>query len=390
MLHTPLIRSIIVLLLLAAVLAAGCSSTSSSSQNTAGTSKAPVSTAVGSGGTPLYSAGDIVRMPGSDPTSAWLVTGYDKASDRYTRAFLIRQGSDWFRTDTSTETILRATMEKTYTTRITSVDVSSVKVGAPVALDKSGAGSPDAGSPGATPIPADAIFDGTGYVSTSSPGTESATVTATVTATMTRMGTMKVLGITPDTGLTNSVVKITSVKGTNFAEGAKVKLTLANASAIEMTDVKVVSSSQITGTVTIPKDADLGAYSIVVTNPDGQTSTYANYFTVRRGSSESSSESGYSPDKISITSIFPAGVQRDNSVRIKNLAGNNFQNGATVKITRDGEDDIEATDVIVEGSVKITCVISVPLSVASGPWNLVVTNPDGTSATKVGGFAVMS
>jgi len=121
----------------------------------------------------------------------------------------------------------------------------------------------------------------------------------------------------------------------------------------------------MTGKLTIPKDASVGTYSVVVTNPDGQSAKYANIFTIHKGSDVGSADNEYDPNRITITSVFPSSVKRDSSVRVKNLAGTNFQPGATVTLKRSGEDDIEATDVIVDSSVKITCVISAPLSVTA-------------------------
>ena len=44
----------------------------------------------------------------------------------------------------------------------------------------------------------------------------------------------------------------------------------------------VGSASHLTCTFTIPSDAAAGAWDVVITNPDGQSVTYANYFIVTR------------------------------------------------------------------------------------------------------------
>lgn len=72
------------------------------------------------------------------------------------------------------------------------------------------------------------------------------------------------------------------------------------------------------------------------------------------------------------------------------VAGDGFASGATVKLMRPGESDIVASLATVEagGSAIVT---SFDLAgKAQGPWDVVVTNPDGMSATLTGGFSIQS
>ena len=57
-----------------------------------------------------YSAGDIVKNPTSPSTTAWLVIGYDAASDSYERALIYpnADGSWGYRSDDRTENAKRA------------------------------------------------------------------------------------------------------------------------------------------------------------------------------------------------------------------------------------------------------------------------------------------
>lgn len=75
-------------------------------------------------------------------------------------------------------------------------------------------------------------------------------------------------------------------------------------------------------------------------------------------------------------------------VNIKSLTGTGFQSGAMVKLTRSGQPDIFATNVIVVTSTKITCIFNL-LNVAIGSWNVVVTNPDNKSDSLADGFTVI-
>jgi hypothetical protein len=69
------------------------------------------------------------------------------------------------------------------------------------------------------------------------------------------------------------------------------------------------------------------------------------------------------------------------------LAGSNFQTGAAVKLTRSGQTDINATNVVVVGPSQITCDLNLA-GIAAGQWNVVVTNPDSLSGTLSNGFTV--
>jgi len=90
-----------------------------------------------------------------------------------------------------------------------------------------------------------------------------------------------------------------------------------------------------------------------------------------------------------ITSITPNSGYNYASVNITNLAGTGFLNGATVKLTKLGQPDINATNgtVVVVSTNQITCIL--PISGAStGAWNVMVINPDSQSGTLTNGFNV--
>ncbi len=88
----------------------------------------------------------------------------------------------------------------------------------------------------------------------------------------------------------------------------------------------------------------------------------------------------------SVTSITPNSGQNTGSVSVS-IAGSDFQDGATVKLTKSGESDIQGTDVVVASGTQITCSFDLT-GAATGAWNVVVTNPDDQSATLTNGFTV--
>lgn len=88
-----------------------------------------------------------------------------------------------------------------------------------------------------------------------------------------------------------------------------------------------------------------------------------------------------------INSITPSSAANTGTVNITNLAGSYFQSGATVKITKSGQADRAATNVVVVSPSQITCQFNLSGATA-GPWNLVVTNPDGQNSILLKGFTV--
>jgi hypothetical protein len=90
-----------------------------------------------------------------------------------------------------------------------------------------------------------------------------------------------------------------------------------------------------------------------------------------------------------VTSITPSSGNNTGTVHITDLAGSNFQSGATVKLTKSGQSDLNATSVTVASASKITCDFNLA-SAAAGQWNVVVTNPDAQSGTLSNGFTVMA
>jgi len=68
--------------------------------------------------------------------------------------------------------------------------------------------------------------------------------------------------------------------------------------------------------------------------------------------------------------------------------GSGFANGASVKLTRDGEADIVGSPVaVLEGGKVISTAFNLT-GRTPGRWNVMVTNPDGSSATLPDGFTI--
>ena len=90
-----------------------------------------------------------------------------------------------------------------------------------------------------------------------------------------------------------------------------------------------------------------------------------------------------------ITKVIPDVGTAGTQVSITSLSGNNFLNGATVKLARSGNPNISATNVVVVSQTQITCTINIPSNATSGVWDVVVTNPNGLIATFKNYFSVI-
>jgi len=88
-----------------------------------------------------------------------------------------------------------------------------------------------------------------------------------------------------------------------------------------------------------------------------------------------------------VTSITPNTGVNTGTVHITNLAGDNFNPGASVKLIKLSQSAIEAPNETVVSSNTITCDFDLT-GATTGQWNVVVTNPDLQSGTLYNGFSV--
>ena len=126
--RTSLFVSGLAILLVSCLLIAGCSTPDTADQ----TAQPAITTSPGA----RFSEGDIVKNPSSGAGNAWLVIGYDAASDTYERAMIYpnADGSWGYRMDTRTEQAPRSVMEKVYTDVVENKLPSSVPIVTPTTI----------------------------------------------------------------------------------------------------------------------------------------------------------------------------------------------------------------------------------------------------------------
>jgi hypothetical protein len=184
-----------------------------------------------------------------------------------------------------------------------------------------------------------------------------------------------ITGISPNTGTQGMVVSVTNLAGTRFQNNARINLTRSGYANIMANSVVVVSPAQITCSFNL-SGAATGSWNIVVTNPDSQSGSLSNGFSVNPST----------PPVIS--AILPASSLQITPASIT-IAGSGFQNGANVTLVRSGSPTQIGSGVAVISSNLITCQFNL-VGGTPGFWDMVITNNDGQSGNLPGGFLVKS
>jgi IPT/TIG domain len=316
----PLFCLIFSLLLVFSVIFAGCSDESPSGITTTPTSVHPDA---------KYRQGDIIATASSSSgSSLYLVLKYDAAADEYTRA-LIEKNEDgtWgHRTSTRTEKSPREVLEKVYTVRVGHVEVSAVPVVTPTVLS----------------------------VTTPAPSGNAPSIT----------------GISPSFASRDTAAGVT-ITGTNFQDGATVKLVRAGSTPITATGISV-SATGITCLFSFDGRSD-GSYNLIVINPDGQSDSRQNFFTI-----------GEAPPVI--TGIYPTTAELNDIVPLS-ISGQNFRNDVKVTFTKDSTELVCGNPISMD-SAKISCNLDLTMTrgATAGEWTVTVLNilsqQKGTCAKK--------
>ena len=184
---------------------------------------------------------------------------------------------------------------------------------------------------------------------------------------------LTVTAVTPNSGIQDSSVPITNLAGTGFQTSATVRLNSTSYPDIPATGVVVVNQNQIICAFDLT-GAPSGLRNVVVSNTDGGDGMLGNGFTI----------TAIGPV---ITGISPNTGIQGSVITATNLTGRGFQNSARINLTRPGYANITAGNVVILSSTLITCSFNLT-GAATGPWNIVVTNPDTQSGSLANGFTV--
>ena len=267
-----------------------------------------------------YTAGDIIaKTAASSEKSLYVIIKYDSSTDQYTRQLIYKNtdGTWGHFASNATEKVERTLVEKLYPVKIAHVTLSGIPV---------------------------------------------ATLTVLPTVTTYSGNAPVISGISPSTGGSDATVGVT-ITGTNFQSGATAKLLRGGSAVIYATSVSVSSSTTIECTFKFSK-AEKGTYNVIITNPDGQSSTLAGAFIV-----------GDSPPAISSVSPSQAAINDTVSLTIN---GQNFKDGVRVTLVKSST-EIVCNSPVSTATTKILCDLNLETSSSSlaGDWDVVVLNIDG-------------
>ena len=88
-----------------------------------------------------------------------------------------------------------------------------------------------------------------------------------------------------------------------------------------------------------------------------------------------------------VTSINPSSGINNQVLNGVTVNGSNFQSGASVKLTKGGQGDINATGVSFVNTGQLTCNLDLT-GAAGGTWNVVVTDPDAKTGSLPNSFTI--
>jgi hypothetical protein len=154
---------------------------------------------------------------------------------------------------------------------------------------------------------------------------------------------------------------VVTINGSNFTSGTQTTAPSVSFGGVAAKNVRVVSPSQLSATVP-PHSA--GSVSVEITTADGASSSASGAFT-------------YTNSPPAISGISPTSGDSTGGT-VVTIAGSNFVSGATVSF---GGSAASSISFVNSSQLKATTPAH-----AAGSVNVVVTNPDGTSATLSSGF----
>jgi|GEM_PF-764540 len=171
-------------------------------------------------------------------------------------------------------------------------------------------------------------------------------------------GRPTVTSVAPSSGAPGTSVNVT-LTGTNFVPATQVRL---QGTGLTVSNVVVVSPTQITATYNISSSAAPGAYNTWVVNSGG--SSVAQTFTV--------ATAGSAP---TLSSVTPNSGVQGTAVNVT-LTGTNFTAGATVAAAGTG---ITVSNVTVASASQITATLNIAANASVGQHSISVTTAGGTS-----------
>src|SRR5882762_10171141 len=177
--------------------------------------------------------------------------------------------------------------------------------------------------------------------------------------------------VNPSSGTQGQSLPSVIITGSNLQSGA----TCNFGAGITVNSCTFSSASQLTASITISSTATLGTRNVTVTNPDSQTGTLTNGFSVTTGGP---------PPPPTVTSVNPNSGAQGQSLPSVIITGSNFQSGATCSFGV----GITVNSCTFNSATQLTASITISSTATLGARNVTVTNPDNQTSTLTNGFSV--
>ncbi len=166
--------------------------------------------------------------------------------------------------------------------------------------------------------------------------------------------------ISPSSGIQGTSAGVT-LTGTNLTAASAINVPAS--SGITVSNLVVVSSTQVTATFTIGAGAASGPQNVTITTPGGTTSAVV--FTINQPTP-------------TLTAINPNSGVQGTSVNAT-LTGTNLTNASAIS----AGPGITVSNLAVVSPTQATATFAIALSAATGPQNVTITTPGGTSLAVV-------
>jgi PKD repeat protein len=208
-------------------------------------------------------------------------------------------------------------------------------------------------------------------VTVTNPDAQSVTLTSGFSVTAAVLPPPSLTSVAPSTGGQGQNLTSVILTGSNFQNGA----TCNFGAGITVNSCAFTSATQLTANLSTSATAAAGPRNVTVTNPDAQSATLANGFSV------SAVVTNPPP---SLSGVSPSTGTQGQSLASVIVTGSSFVSGATCNFGA----GITVNSCAFTSATQLTASLSVAATATVGVRNVTVTNPDTQSATLTNGFTV--
>lgn len=231
---------------------------------------------------------------------------------------------------------------------------------------------------GSTTAGSGTSWTGTFDLAGAAPGTyilrlADSTGTGTCTCTFTVAGGQpRITDVTPPSVSQGSSAVKVSVRGSNLSRGATLSFPASSGVTVDDTKTTVVGSDRIDAVLAVSSNATIGSVEISVTNTDKQSAACATCLSVR----QAPAITGVSPDKMA------QGASQQKVV----ITGQNLPHSASL----DFGPGVHVNGTPEVSGSTVTAMLDVAATAHAGPRAVVLTGPDGATATCSSCFTVLA